>query len=172
VDEKNQPLPWVTYSFIDFIKPRLNQELRVFEYGSGNSTLFYAKYVKNVVAVEHDKKWYENLVDRLPTNAKVLYKKLEQGGEYCKASEQSRSEYDIIVVDGRDRVNCLLFATNAVTLNGVIVLDDSEREDYSEGVQYMKKAGFRQLDFWGIAPGLTYKKCTSVFYKDNNCLDI
>ena len=31
---------------------------------------------------------------------------------------------------------------------------------------------YNELDFWGIAPGIFYNKCTSIFYKDNNCLGI
>jgi hypothetical protein len=172
IGEKGEPLPWVVYPFIDFIGPKLKPEFKLFEYGSGSSTLFYAHYVKNVVAVEHDKKWYDRMIGKLPTNTKLLYKKLERGGGYCKTSEQLGEVYDIVIVDGRDRVNCLRHATNALKQNGVIVLDDSEREEYLEGVTFIKNKGFKQLDFWGMAPGLTYKKCTSLFYKSNNCLDI
>jgi len=31
-----EPLPWVTYSFIFFIKERLDKNLTIFEFGSGN----------------------------------------------------------------------------------------------------------------------------------------
>ena len=52
VDDYHNPLPWVTYSFIDFIKERLKKQHTVFEFGSGNSTYFYAKYAGIVVSVE------------------------------------------------------------------------------------------------------------------------
>ena len=42
IDKNSNPLPWVTYGFIDFISERLNKSIDVFEYGSGNSTLWYA----------------------------------------------------------------------------------------------------------------------------------
>src|ERR1700722_2721923 len=61
VDDYHNPLPWVTYSFIDFIKERLNKKHRVFEFGSGNSTYFYAKLAAKVVSVEHDRSWYNKL---------------------------------------------------------------------------------------------------------------
>ena len=59
VDQDHNPIPWVTYSFIDFIKDRLRKKHSVFEFGSGNSTYFYAKYAGSVVSVEHDKAWYD-----------------------------------------------------------------------------------------------------------------
>jgi hypothetical protein len=49
VDGNNNPLPWVTYSFIDFISERLTNSMDIFEYGSGNSTLWYSKKVKSGV---------------------------------------------------------------------------------------------------------------------------
>src|SRR5437016_5174452 len=39
------PLPWYTYSAIHFLEPRLRDDLKVFEYGSGHSTLWYAARV-------------------------------------------------------------------------------------------------------------------------------
>ena len=33
VDEGGNPIPWVTYSFIDFIKGRLNHQHTIFEFG-------------------------------------------------------------------------------------------------------------------------------------------
>ena len=38
LDYVNNPIPWTTYSFIGFISNRLNSNMEIFEYGSGNST--------------------------------------------------------------------------------------------------------------------------------------
>ena len=81
-------------------------------------------------------------------------------------------KFDIIIVDGRDRVNCCKQAVEALTESGVVVLDDSERTGYWEGIDFLLKNGFKQLSFSGISPGLFYLKSTSVFYKTNNCLSI
>ena len=32
--------------------------------------------------------------------------------------------------------------------------------------------GFRELDFWGMAPIIRYNKCTAIYYRDRNCLGI
>lgn len=172
MDENGDPLPWVTYSFIDFITPRLTKDLKIFEYGSGSSTLFYAKRVSKVVSVEHDEAWYNKIVKSKPQNAEMIFSKLERGGEYSKKAAALGEKYDIIIVDGRDRVNCCISSINALSANGVIVLDDSERKDYEKAGTFLKKAGFKELSFTGISPGLFYLKATSVFYKTANCLDI
>lgn len=172
VDQNGQPLPWVTYSFIDFIKPRLNKDLSIFEYGSGNSTLFYAQRVKKVVSVEHDEAWFNKIVEEKAPNAEMIFTHLEKGGEYSKKATLLDEKFDLIIVDGRDRVNCCKNSIEALTSNGVLVLDDSEREIYQEARTFLTEKGFKELPFTGISPGLFYNKATSVFYKQNNCLGI
>jgi hypothetical protein len=172
LDRNGEPLPWVTYSFIDFIKTRLNKDLSIFEYGSGSSTLFYAKHVKSVTSVEHDETWYHKIVKSKPQNAEMIFSKLERGGDYSKKVNTLGKLFDIIIVDGRDRVNCCINSVQALTPSGVIVLDDSERKEYEKACVFLKEAGFKELSFTGISPGLFYLKATSVFYKTENCLHI
>ena len=59
VDQFGDPIPWVTYSFIDFISGRLNKQHAIFEFGSGNSTFFYAKYA-GLVTPENWAKFLES----------------------------------------------------------------------------------------------------------------
>jgi hypothetical protein len=172
VDQDNNPIPWVTYSFIDFIKERLNSKHTIFEFGSGNSTYFYAKYAGKVVSVEHDKDWYDKIIKSKPENAELIFCELVRDGDYCRTPLSLKEKFDIIIVDGRDRVNCCKQAVNALSANGIIVLDDSERDFYNEGINFLLANGFKHLSFTGISPGLFYRKSTSVFYKTDNCLGI
>ncbi|MES2278243.1 MAG: class I SAM-dependent methyltransferase [Bacteroidota bacterium] len=172
VDKHGNPIPWVTYSFIDFIRERIQKQHTVFEFGSGNSTYFYAKYAGKVVSVEHDQEWYDKIVNTKPENAEMIFTELKTDGDYCRMPLKLDQKFDIIIVDGRDRVNCCKQAVDAVTPGGVVVLDDSEREFYNDGVAFLKEKGFKQLSFSGISPGLFYNKATSVFYRADNCLGI
>lgn len=172
IDGNGNPLPWVTYSFIDFIKTRINKTQHIFEYGSGSSTLFYAQHAASVTSVEHDKTWFDSIVKRKPANAEMIYCQLESDGEYSKKAALLNKKFDIIIVDGRDRVNCCKHSVAALSEKGVLVLDDSERPVYAEAVSFLKAQGFKELPFTGISPGLFYNKSTSIFYKSDNCLGI
>lgn len=172
VDGSGNPLPWVTYSFIDFIKTRLNKNLSIFEYGSGNSTLFYAKHVQKVVSVEHDEAWFHKIVKEKAANAEMIFTALEKDGEYSKKAVLLGEKFDVIIVDGRDRVNCCKNSVEALTANGVLVLDDSERDFYQPARTFLFEKGFKEMPFTGVSPGLFYNKTTSVFYKQDNCLGI
>ena len=52
-------IPWITFGAIDFLKRYLSSDMKVFEYGTGGSTLFFLDRVESVVSVEHDASWVE-----------------------------------------------------------------------------------------------------------------
>ncbi|WP_129715335.1 FkbM family methyltransferase [Pedobacter sp. SYP-B3415] len=172
IDEHGAAIPWVTYSFIDFIKTRIRPEHHIFEFGSGNSTIFYARNAASVTAVEHDKPWFEKSAAIGLKNAEIIYCALENDGAYCRTATTTGRRFNLIIVDGRDRVNCCRQAVQSLTEDGVIVLDDSEREKYAAGIEFLKAQGFKELPFSGMAPGVIVSKCTTVFYKSSNCLNI
>ena len=172
VDENGHPLPWVTYSFIDFIKDRINKKQNIFEYGSGSSTLFYANRAATVTSVEHDETWLNKIKNTSPENAEMIFCHLERDGEYAKKATLLNKKFEIIIVDGRDRVNCCKYSVEALSEDGVLVLDDSERNEYHPARVLLQEKGFKELSFSGISPGLFYNKATSVFYKSKNCLGI
>jgi hypothetical protein len=172
VDASGRPVPWMTLPFINFIEPRLRPDMQLFEYGTGASTYFYATKVKQIDSVEHDAQWYEKVQENLPPNARLMLVPIDRGGAYARSCGNWAVSYDIIVVDGRDRVNCMKSALAALATGGCLVLDDSERTEYLEGCDTLAQVGFKRIDFWGISPGLTYRKCTTIFYRPTNCLSI
>ncbi len=162
------PIPWTTYPFIEFVEPRLRTTMRLFEYGCGNSTLFWADRVALVHAVEHDAAWAARIGGRLPPSARVVH--APQGSAAYAGAVMAEAPWDIVIVDGVDRNACLERAVEALSPHGVIVLDDSERPEYA--VDHLLRRGFRRLDLWGISPGYWYRKCTTLFYRDGNILGI
>jgi hypothetical protein len=172
VDAEGRPLPWITYPAIEFLAPRLRGDLRVFEYGCGHSTLWWAARVREVVACEHDEAWAARIRTRAPANVTLLHVPLEYGGEYSRVVARQGRRFDIVVVDGRDRVHCAESAPQGLTEGGVILWDNTDREEYREGLAFLEAAGFRRIPFVGLAPGINLKTETSVFYRDRNCLGL
>ncbi|MEX0595958.1 MAG: FkbM family methyltransferase [Candidatus Paceibacterota bacterium] len=172
VDKFNNPIPWLTYPFITFVEPRLNQSMNVFEYGSGNSTFWFSLRVGKIVSLEHDKTWYNKLMNKMPANVDLVYKELNSNGEYAEFIKETGEKYDIVIVDGRDRVNCVKKSVGALSDRAVLVFDNSNVECYQEAMQFLKENNFKRIDFYGISPITTISTCTTVFYKENNCLGI
>jgi hypothetical protein len=171
VDHNGACLPWYTYPAITFLEGRINPSVAVFEYGSGNSTLWWSMQATRVTSCEHDIDWYTSFKSKMPKTVEYMHRELD-GGHYCDAILAYNEAFEIIVIDGRDRVNCAKNSLSALTADGVIIWDNADREKYNPGHSYLVKSGFRRLDFWGLGPINNYQWCTSVFYRDKNCLGI
>jgi len=167
------PIPWMTYPFISFMEDReaLLPDLSCFEWGCGNSTRWWARRAKVVHAVEHDPRWARIIQGQLPSAAAVIVAETSSA-EYVSAIGRSGHGYDIVIVDGRQRAACLKESLVHLTEAGVVVLDNSYREQYQSAIACLVAHGFQRLDFRGFSPGAGRVGQTSLFYRDGNCLGV
>ncbi len=171
VDRSGKPLPWFSYPMIYFLEKRVKPQFTVFEFGAGNSTLWWAKKVSRVISCEHNVEWYNLVQKTAPSNVQLIYIDLSQNN-YPETLTGTSKIFDIIVIDGEERVECAKQAISYLTPGGVIILDDSDRAEYSEAVQYLFTHGFRQIEFYGMTACINVGKETSIFYRPDNCLTI
>ncbi len=173
-NRQKEPLPWLTYSAITFLDERLKSDLSLFEFGSGFSTLYFEKRIASVMSLEYDKKWFDlvrNKVDEQKTE--VIYCASDHDGDYCRMAKNSGRRFDIVLVDGRDRVNCCRHSIDCLSDHGVLIFDDAERDKYSEVYEVMKERGFRHLKFSGLRPASCYFDTSTIFYRTgSNVFDI
>lgn len=172
IDGMGRPIPWITYPCLTFLNDRIKNNFVVFEYGSGNSTLWWAQRAQKVISCEHDLVWYQHVSGKIPINVKLRHIELNYGGEYSNFIKQYEEKFDVIFIDGRDRLNCLQNSITALNSTGVIIFDNSDDESYLAGINLMIQKGFRRLDFVGPGPITTTIWQTTIFYKANNCLEI
>lgn len=170
VDASGAALPWLSYPFIDFLSARLRPEISVFEYGCGHSTRWFAERVQMLHSVEHDPVWHERMSRQLPPGADL---RLETDlTRYPHAPADRSRAFDLILVDGMVREACLRLAPGFLTARGVVVLDNSDREEYAEGWAALAALGFRRVDFVGMAPASPITTATAVMYRDGNWLGL
>jgi hypothetical protein len=172
VKKNGTPVPWMNFPVVQFLEERLTLDLNLFEFGSGYSTFFYANRVGSVTSLEYDQKWFELVKSRVPKNVVVLFKEKDVDGDYCRVIASMKTPYDVIIVDGRDRVNCMKQSVFALTPRGVIILDDSQREYYRDGIEFAKEKGFRTIHFEGLKAYGNGLDRTTIFYREGNCLGI
>lgn len=166
-------LPWMNFSVIAFLEERLNKDQSLFEFGSGYSTSFYSKLVNTVTSVEHNKEWFDLVIKKLPSNAELIFTEEDVDGNYCRSILKLNKKFDVIIVDGKDRVNCLRQSLDALSNNGIIILDDSFRSEYKDGIEFLIQKGYRTLNFEGLKPaGNGSTDYSTLFYKMDNCFGI
>src|SRR5687767_11722284 len=58
-------LPWFSYAAIDFLDTYLQSYMKVCEYGSGGSTLFFSRRVKSVYSIEDNAEWFSLVTNKV-----------------------------------------------------------------------------------------------------------
>jgi len=172
VNAKGKPVPWMNYSFVEFLTKRLKPSFRVFEFGSGNSTVYFSEYVASIKSVEYDEKWFNIVQLNLPSNAELIFKEKDFDGNYCRTAIGMGQQFEMIIVDGRDRVNCLIQSIPALTSDGVLILDDSHEAKYQKAILVMENNGFKALTISGIKPYSSQVASSTIFYRNENCVDL
>lgn len=177
-------LPWWVYGAIERVEAFLAEregKARVFEYGSGASTLWLARRAGDVYSVEHHDGFSELMATKaahLPHVAlqHVPPTKVAAGGvpatpsrrhghrdldftDYVRAIDSVPGEFDLVVVDGRARQACLRAALPRLAPDGMVVFDNSNRGRYYEAI---RTSGLRVERLRGAAPCLPYPSETSL----------
>lgn len=172
IDASGAPLPWITYPAIEFIQTRIKRTMTVFEYGSGGSTTWWANRVSEVISIEHDRAWYNHINKTLKTNVELHHINLIYNGDYSNKILEYSDYFDVIVIDGRDRVNCMKNCVTALKPAGIVILDNSDRPEYIEGVDFLISHGFKKIEFIGFCPIVNIKSETSILYRTLNVFGI
>lgn len=169
VGREGFPIPWYTYPAIEYISQFDLKNKNIFEYGCGNSSLFYAGRAKNVVSVENNKEWYTTIHRKAPPNLNVIFREAEQ--EYVNCIDGSGLTFDLIVIDGAYRFATAEKAVQKINNNGLIILDNSDRavafDEYSKATMLLRSAGLIQADMSGFGPLNGYTWTTSFFFTKN-----
>lgn len=161
-------LPWYNNKLINYLKNFLKTQHLVFEYGGGNSTIFYSGIVEKVFTIEANKNWFDFIelkANELNLKGKIELKLCANLQDFALEIESfTQNMFDVIVVDSRDREKCLLNSISHIKNEGIIILDNSERENLQNAKSKMLEFGFYEEVMEGERwDGKT--STSSIFYK-------
>ncbi len=128
LESKNKNKPWLTNDSIKFLSNWIKPDDVILEFGSGQSTIWFAKRTKHVTSIEHNKKWYritQKYIKNSSTKANLILG--TNKNKYLKTLKKfSNNSIDICLVDGEWRRDCLLGVFNKIKKGGMIILDNAE----------------------------------------------
>jgi precorrin-6B methylase 2 len=163
IDANNEPIAWYTYPAIEYIRQLDFTDKVVFEYGSGNSTLFWQKRCREVIAAEDNEEWYNRIKAKLPDDVK--YNLLVDQNEYVNSINNYATQFDIIIIDGSHRYQCAEAALENLKDDGIIILDNSDW--YEKTSERLRAAGLIEVDMTGFGPINGYTWTTSFYFRRN-----
>lgn len=169
-DKDGNPLPWYTYPAIEYLVQFDYSDKKIFEYGCGYSSAFWAGRALTVTSIEDNQSYFERWKNEFKMqNLDIRWR--DEGEIYEQAIFEDDTKYDVIVIDGKRRVECAEAAVQKLADGGMIILDDSDRIntslEYVHAVEILKQANLLQVDFYGFCPMNNYTKTTSVFFSRN-----
>ncbi len=176
-------LPWWVYGAIDRVDRFLHDrdgKAKVFEYGSGASTIWLARRAGEIHSVEHHPGFAELMAGKVADLPQVSLQHVparqvasgqpvtpsrrfgHQGldfTDYVHAIDAVDGDFDLIVVDGRAREECLRRSVSRLARDGVVLFDNSNRRRYREA---LRSSGLSLERIRGAAPCLPYPAETAL----------
>jgi len=132
-------LPWWSYKAIQYVDTIVKGK-RIFEYGTGGSTMRFATEAKEIVAVEDDNRWMDMVNEKLKEknihNARIIYSFFDfknpegfENSEYIRMIDTAGGDFDIVIIDGQDRsfqerIKCFRHVEQRMKPGQYIVVDD------------------------------------------------
>lgn len=157
-------VPWWPYDAVAWVAASLPETARVFEYGGGGSTLWLEDHGATVTTVEHDENWLSRMSTQFESRATLLFRPPAACGAITSAAtpgyfddyvaaidSQCDGSLDLVIVDGRARVECACRAMPKVKPGGLLLLDDTDRARYRPAVERL--ADWERHVFRGLKPG-------------------
>ncbi len=162
----SHPVPWLTFDATRAICAALPLDARVFEFGAGNSTVFWARRTASVFSVEDNAGWMEMLNAKLKAlriaNTHLVH--ATDKPSYVGTIDAWPDEhFDMVIVDGAFRRECAAAAVRHIKPGGLLVVDNTDwhwfRTEPIEGIP----PHWERRAYPGYAPMMGHKSETTVF---------
>jgi hypothetical protein len=164
VDGQGNPIPWYTYPAIEYLSHFDFSARKVFEYGSGNSSLWWASRCKSLVSIENDKVWYDKIKQGSAALTNFDYRFEDDKLKYARQDKISDS--DIVIIDGFYRPECadyFLEQNKLGHIDPVLLIFDNSDWFPKAIARLHKELNWVQVDFSGFGPINQYTWTTTIF---------
>ncbi len=180
--------PWVTFRAQDWLDEHVRSGMEVREFGSGGSTVYFARRGCVLRSVEHDRDWHELVKASVPGDAagRLELNLREPEGDSADEGhgaegygsqrlegrfegyasvfdDDAEGSVDMAFIDGRARNACARHAVGKVKPGGWIVLDNAERARYRPTYELL--SGWELVKLPGPGPYVRRPWLTVAFRK-------
>lgn len=157
-------LPWISYDAISCLRRHLTPSSRVLEFGSGMSTVWYARHAAYVHSVEGYEPWHKKVSELLVRHGirNVNYTFAATKPEYISPEITGQEGFDLIMVDGDYRSECIRNSLPFLKAGGILFLDNSDQDSKPQGgdrrvaeqlaLEYAKRTNAATTYFTDFAP--------------------
>ncbi len=113
---------------------------RILEFGSGGSTLMFAKLLEpngHIFSIEHNIDFFDRIKAKIPRNATLQY--VINVDDYVTSFINN---INLIFIDGIRRTTCM---ENSINRAPYIMIHDAEREEYIPGFELIANSDYEDI---------------------------
>jgi len=146
-----QPALWLPHSAARYINRKLQPSWRGVEFGSGGSTLWWAKRVAHLTTIEHKESWHAGVQQALAaaklTNVTAyLVRDLTR---YADTIQLVDPPIDFVFVDGKERLACMRAGSRLLRPGGLLIMDNTDESIYAEATAFGYALPWPRREFSG-----------------------
>ena len=163
--------PMLLPAVVEYLESQITKDMRVFEYGSGASTVWFAGLVKEVKSVEHDQEWADEVTKALGKARRKSRVELVVVEDENDIAEQIKGDvmYDVIFIDclDRQRNKAATISLEYLKVGGLFIVDDAHWPMLAEIRWLLNKKGWLKQEFIGHMRGRDgmAKPCSTIVYR-------
>ena len=155
VNDKNEIMPMYTYPCYEWLNSIDWNDSKVFEYGTGYSTIWWQNKNVDYHAVEDNKQWH----DMIENKTNIEYKPGHH--KYIESIYKYDFKFDVIVIDGVVRFDCIKPALEKIKDDGIIIFDNTDWHKNSK--EELDRSDLIPIHFHGFKPLHVDSETTSCY---------
>jgi hypothetical protein len=155
VNDKNEIMPMYTYPCYEWLNSIDWNDSKVFEYGTGYSTIWWQNKNVDYHAVEDNKQWHDMIEDKTNIEYKPGHHK------YIESIYKYDFKFDVIVIDGVVRFDCIKPALEKIKDDGIIIFDNTDW--HKDSKEELDKSDLIPIHFHGFKPLHVDSETTSCY---------
>jgi hypothetical protein len=155
-------LPWLTFDAIRYLDRNVHAGQRVFEFGSGHSTLYWADKGVQLVSVEDDPQWFGMVREATRGFGQVEVGLATGEADYLDRLRQAPGDFDAILVDGSHRKGCIAAAIDRVRPGGLLIVDNTDWH-WFRNADALVPADWQKMEMPGFAPFIGHGSQTTIW---------
>ena len=142
-----------------------SKSLEILEWGSGGSTLHFTAFLRRNgityrwLSLEYNSSWYRKVQREIWSDRCIeltlfavgnnrLRQRYTEMSAYITYPSTLARTFDLVLIDGRKRRQCLLEARHLLKPSGVVLLHDAEREHYQCAFSAYPSGQFLTKHLW------------------------
>jgi hypothetical protein len=140
----NLILPWYVKPALEWLLKQDVKNWSVWEYGAGYSTIWYRLNAAQIISVEHNEAWATSM-------GAIFFPDKDSYLNSPSFLIEDDDEFDLVVVDGEWRDECVPIIKKFVKAGGYLIYDNYDQEGFTSaaGIDAMLEGWTKQVFFQG-----------------------